>query len=120
MCLQKVHCIYIIFRLLSIGVLMEYLTHSSVSPLPSVFVEVVDPLASGVSSRSWLKSVSLLFMAVFYSLSYRIAVFIIFGSSCITVLYLVMPRIYKSVFSFLCLKITIGKYMNILYLALKL
>lgn len=35
---------------MSMGVLMEYLTHSSVSPLPSVFVEVEDPLASNVSN----------------------------------------------------------------------
>lgn len=47
------------------GVLMEYLTHSSVSPLPSVFVEVVDPLASNVSCSCWSQSFSLLLMVFF-------------------------------------------------------
>lgn len=39
-------------RIVSLEVIMEYLTHSSVSPLPSVFVEVADPLASDVSVPS--------------------------------------------------------------------
>ncbi|XP_069192343.1 uncharacterized protein C05D11.1 isoform X2 [Procambarus clarkii] len=45
-------------ELLSMGVLMEYLTHSSVSPLPSIFVEVDDPLASSVQHSCYENSVS--------------------------------------------------------------
>ncbi|XP_027214952.2 uncharacterized protein C05D11.1 isoform X2 [Penaeus vannamei] len=45
-------------ELMSMGVLMEYLTHSSVSPLPSVFVEVEDPLASNVYHSCYENSVS--------------------------------------------------------------
>jgi len=33
----------------SMAVLMEYLTHSSISPLPKVFVEIEDPFASKIS-----------------------------------------------------------------------
>ncbi|XP_045129577.1 uncharacterized protein C05D11.1-like [Portunus trituberculatus] len=44
--------------LLSISVLMEYLTHSSVSPLPKIFVEVDDPLASSVHHSCFENSVS--------------------------------------------------------------
>ena len=40
-----------LYRLVSMSVLMEYLTHSSVSPLPKIFVEVDDPLASSVSDE---------------------------------------------------------------------
>lgn len=45
-------------ELMSMGVLMEYLTHSSVSPLPSVFVEVDDPLASNIYHSCYENSVS--------------------------------------------------------------
>ncbi|XP_064101551.1 uncharacterized protein C05D11.1-like [Macrobrachium nipponense] len=44
--------------IISMGVLMEYLTHSSVSPLPSIFVEVEDPLASSVHYSCYEYSVS--------------------------------------------------------------
>lgn len=45
-------------ELMSMGVVMEYLTHSSVSPLPSVFVEVEDPLASDVYHSCYENSMS--------------------------------------------------------------
>ncbi|KAG7174925.1 Peptidase M16 inactive domain and insulinase-containing protein [Homarus americanus] len=45
-------------ELLSMGVLMEYLTHSSVSPLPSVFVETEDPLSSSVHHSCYENSIS--------------------------------------------------------------
>ncbi|KAK3859607.1 hypothetical protein Pcinc_034292 [Petrolisthes cinctipes] len=45
-------------ELISMGVLMEYLTHSSVSPLPIVFVEVIDPLASSVHHSCYENSLS--------------------------------------------------------------
>ncbi|MPC81855.1 uncharacterized protein E2C01_076493 [Portunus trituberculatus] len=48
----------LIHSLLSISVLMEYLTHSSVSPLPKIFVEVDDPLASSVHHSCFENSVS--------------------------------------------------------------
>ncbi|KAG0726518.1 hypothetical protein GWK47_004298 [Chionoecetes opilio] len=47
-----------ISELLSMSVLMEYLTHSSISPLPKIFVEVDDPLASGVHHSCFENSVS--------------------------------------------------------------
>lgn len=45
-------------EVISMGVVMEYLTHSSVSPLPSIFVEVADPLASNVYYSCYEYSVS--------------------------------------------------------------
>ncbi|XP_069943754.1 uncharacterized protein C05D11.1 isoform X1 [Cherax quadricarinatus] len=48
--------VYQINELLSMGVLMEYLTHSSVSPLPSIFVEVDDPLSSSVQHSCYENS----------------------------------------------------------------
>ncbi|XP_050697306.1 uncharacterized protein C05D11.1-like isoform X1 [Eriocheir sinensis] len=47
-----------ITELMSMSVLMEYLTHSSVSPLPKIFVEVDDPLASSVHHSCFENSVS--------------------------------------------------------------
>lgn len=44
--------------LFSMSVLMEYLTHSSISPLPKIFVEVDDPLASSVHHSCFENSVS--------------------------------------------------------------
>lgn len=47
-----------ISELMSMSVLMEYLTHSSVSPLPKIFVEVDDPLASSVHHSCFENSIS--------------------------------------------------------------